>query len=290
MSVVALAAIAASGIMVTQSTWARHSELTSSHVQAQAIVLAGVDWARAVLSDDRRLGGVDHLGEPWALRLQPIALENGALSGYIEDQQGLFNLNNLVKDGKVDGAQLGAFRRLLSILGLPAALADALVDWLDEDDRVEAQGAEDAYYLSLQPAYFAANRPLTDLGELSLVRGFDHGVRARLKPFVTALPRYTAVNVNTAPPEVLAAVVQGLGLDSARALVAKRESVYFLNPADFIRQLPREAIGATPNIGVSSDYFLAHVFVSVGSAEAGGLALLVRGSAGWPAVVWRKSL
>ena len=50
------------------------------------------------------------------------------------------------------------------------------------------------------------------MAELALVRGFDDGVRARLRPFVTALPRFTAVNANTASPEVLAAVVEGLGL------------------------------------------------------------------------------
>jgi general secretion pathway protein K len=290
MGVVAVAAIAASGIMVTQSTWARHGELKVDHVQAQAVVMAGVDWARAVLGDDRRLGAVDHLGEPWALRLQPMPLENGQLSGYVEDQQGLFNLNNLVRDGKVERAQFDSFCRLLALLGLPVALADALVDWLDENGVAESQGAEDAYYLALQPPYFTANRALADLGELAMVRGFDRNVRSRLSPFVTALPRFTAVNVNTAPPEVLAAIVPGLGLDGARSLVAKRASVHFRNPADFIGELPRESKGTPPDIGVSSDYFLAHVAVSVGSAEARGVALLARGGGAWPSVVWRKLL
>lgn len=290
MGVVAVAAVAASGIMVTQSTWARHGELTADHVQAQVIVMAGVDWARAVLGDDRRLGEVDHLGEPWALRLQPMPVESGLLSGHLEDQQGLFNLNNLVKDGKVESAQFEGFCRLLKVLGLPVSLADALVDWLDENDVAEPQGAEDAYYLALQPPYFSANRALADLGELSMVRGFDQGVRARLGPFVTALPRHTSVNVNTASPEVLAAIAPGLGLDGARSLAAKRATVHFRSPADFIRELPRESGNATTGIGVGSDYFLAHVSVTIGSAEARGVALLARGSAGWPAVIWRRAL
>ena len=73
MGVVALATMAATAIMITQSTWARQGELTAAHVQAQTLIQAGVDWARAVLSDDRRLSNVDHPGEPWALRLPPIA-------------------------------------------------------------------------------------------------------------------------------------------------------------------------------------------------------------------------
>ena len=292
MGVVALAAMAATAMMITQSTWSRESELTADHVQAQTLVLAGVDWARAVLSDDRRLGDIDHLGEPWALRLPPMSVETGELAGYIEDQQGLFNLNNLVKGGKVNVVQLGHFQRLLSLLGLPAALSGTLVDWIDADSEPQPQGgAEDAVYLALQPPYLAANRPLTDLSELALVQGFDDGVRARLRPFVSALPAFTAVNVNTAPPEVLAAVIDGLGLDGARELIAQRDRAYFRDSNDLIRHLPQGVLVAVENISFGSDYFMTTLRVTIGSAQARGTALLARGAVGsWPAIVWRKAL
>jgi general secretion pathway protein K len=292
MGVVALAAMAATAMMITQSTWSRESELAAAHVQAQTLVQAGVDWSRAVLSDDRRLSNVDHLGEPWALRLPPMSVEGGELAGSIADQQGLFNLNNLVKRGKVNPAQLAHFQRLLSILALPPALAGALVDWIDADSEPQPQGgAEDETYLALQPPYLAANLPLIDVAELALVRGFDDNVRARLRPFVTALPRFTAVNANTAPPEVLAAIIEGLGLDGARALVAQRERAYFRSWDEFFRQLPPGLIVPTENISVSSDYFMVQLRVSIGGAQARGSALLARGNTGgWPAIVWRKAL
>jgi general secretion pathway protein K len=47
MGVVALAATAAAAMLVSQSTWSRHTELSAEHVQARALVQAGVDWARA---------------------------------------------------------------------------------------------------------------------------------------------------------------------------------------------------------------------------------------------------
>ena len=289
MGVVALAATAATAIMITQSTWSRESELTADHVQAQAVIQAGVDWSRAVLGNDRRSNSVDHLGEPWALRLPPMPVENGELASYIEDQQGLFNLNNLVKGGKVNLAQLAHFQRLLFLLGLPTELAGALVDWIDADSEPQPQGgAEDDFYLALQPPYLAANRPLIDVDELALVRGFDDGVRARLRPFVTALPRFTAVNANTASPEVLAAVVEGLGLDSARAIVAQRERAYFRSFDEFFRQLPPGLIVLTENISVSSDYFMVTLRVTIAGARARGSVLLAREDAGWPAIVWRK--
>src|SRR3954464_5202533 len=124
MGVVALAALAAAGLLSSQSTWSRHAELGAEHAQARALVPAGVDWARAVLSDDRRVSSVDHLGEPWALRLPPTAMENGELASQIDDQQAAFNLNNLAKGGAANPLQLAQFRRLLQILGLPEALAD----------------------------------------------------------------------------------------------------------------------------------------------------------------------
>jgi general secretion pathway protein K len=289
MGVVALAAMAATAIVVSQSTWSRQSELTADHAQAQLLVQAGVDWARAVLSDDRRSSNIDHLGEPWALRLPPMPVENGMLAGYIEDQQGAFNLNNLVQGGQVSLVQLAHFRRLLSILGLPTALADALADWIDADSEPQPSGgAEDGYYLALDPPYLAANQPLTDVTELALVRGFDDVVRARLRPFVAALPRFTQVNVNTAPPEVLAALVDGLDLDSARALVVQRDRTFFRTPADFSNRVPRGLMVPFQDITVSSDYFMATLRVTIGEAEARGMALLAREDARWPAIVWRK--
>jgi general secretion pathway protein K len=265
MGVVSLAALAAAAMLVSQSTWSRYAELNAAHVQAQVLVQAGVDWARALLGDDRRLGSIDHLGEPWALRLPPVPVDNGELAGHIEDQQGAFNLNNLARNGVPSPAHLAQFRRLLGILALPDALAASLAGWLD-----------------------AAKRPLADAAELSAVRGFDDGTRARLRPFVTALPRATALNVNTAPPEVLAAVVRGLDLDQARALGAQRERAYFRNVAEFLAQLPPGAAVDGADIGVSSQYFLASVRVTIGDAQARGSALLARDTPGWPAVVWRK--
>jgi general secretion pathway protein K len=291
MGVVALAAMAAAAIIVSQSTWARQVELTTDHIQARAVLLAGADWARALLADDRRLGNVDHLGEPWALKLPPLPVENGELVGQIEDQQRAFNLNNLVTQGKINVAQLAHLRSLLATLGLPDELADALADWIDEDSQPQPRdGAEDAYYLALDPPYISANRPLIDVAELALVRGFDDNVRARLRPYVTALPGFTAINVNTAPAEVLAAVIEGLDLGGAQLLVAQRDRAYYRDSDDFRRRLPRGVEAAAGDIGVSSDYFIATLRVTIGGAQARGKALLARGGSGWPDIVWRKYL
>lgn len=290
MGVVAMASIAASAIMITLSTWSRAGELSGQHVQAQVLIQAGVDWSRAVLGNDLRTSNVDHLDEPWALRMAPMPVENGELSGYIEDQESRFNVNNLLKYGRTNITQLAKFRNLLSTLKLDPSLADALVDWIDADSVAQPQGgAEDDFYLALQPPYLAANRPLIDIAELARIRGFDDGVRARLRPFVTALPRFTAVNANTAPPEVLAAVIDGLDLDGARDLVAQRARAYFRSYQEFFSALPPGLIVPTEDISVNSDFFVASLRVVIADAQARGSVLLARENDGWPIIVWRKT-
>jgi general secretion pathway protein K len=291
MAIMAFATVAAAAMLAALGTWTRQSGLAADRAQAEQLVMAGGDWAGAILRDDRRASGdVDHPGEPWALRLPPMPFENGELAGRIDDQQGLFNLNNLVRGGKLDLAQYARFQRLLSILQLPAELADALADWLDADSVPQpAGGAEDAYYGALGHPHLAANRPLVDLDELAVVRGFDAGVRARLAPFVTALPGTTVLNVNTAPAEVLAAVVEGLDLDAARVLVARRDGAFYRNNADFLAQLGTGATVPAQDIRVGSDYFLVTLRVSYGRAQARGQLLLARNDATHrPSVVWRK--
>lgn len=67
---------------------------------------------------------------------------------------------------------------LLLELGLERApkLVACLLDWLDEDDDPRPDGAENEYYTTLEPAYYAKNGPLDTLEELLLVRGFSAAV------------------------------------------------------------------------------------------------------------------
>jgi hypothetical protein len=54
-----------------------------------------------------------------------------------------------------------------------AILTDSLLDWMDADDIERPEGAETRTYSQREPSYRAANRPLRDLEELRLIRGFE---------------------------------------------------------------------------------------------------------------------
>jgi len=287
--IVALATSLAAFMATQQNLWQRQVESQFDRTQARRIGIAAIDWARAVLADDARTGNTDHEAEMWALRLPAMPVENGEVTGVIEDRQGLFNLNNLVRNGANSAPDVAQFQRLLDLLGLPGELATALADWMDADSEQQyPNGAEDVYYLSLPKPYRSANRPLAELGELVRIKGFDANTIERLRPYVAILPTPTPVNVNFAPAEVLASVMQGMSLSDARLLVQQRSGRPFKDIADFRQRLPHGGIQAPDgNITVSSQFFWVTGRASVGRSQVITQALLQR-AGGWPTVVWQN--
>lgn len=290
MLLAALASSIVAGLLWHQQLWLRQYDFQRDQSQAQSLARSGIDWARLILQEDARSNSIDHFGEQWAIRLPLTPLENGEIGGEIADQQGLFNLNALVKGGTVQPEVLARYGRLLALLNLPASLGPALVDWLDVNgEATPGGGAEDGYYVALTPPRLAANRPLVTPDELALVAGYTPEVLARLRPFVTALPpsASTAVNVNTAPPEILAATMEGLTLADANRLAAARGNKPFLTVADFRSRLPSGIPVNELALRVTSDGFVVRVEVRQGDVRATGLALVLRDGSAWPRVVWQ---
>lgn len=290
--IVALAAGIAAFMARQQQLWGRQVENLRDQAQAQAVSRAALDWARAILADDARKNNVDHPGERWAMAPGPLPVENGSVSGSVTDQQGLFNLNNLVRNGKASPPDVEIFRRLLSALGLPLEIANATLDWIDADSNTSLPGgAEDIDYLGLDQPYRAANRLLTEPGNLSRVKGIDQAMVERLRPFVTALPEPTQINVNTAPAEVLAALFPDLSLADASALVEARKAGYFTNQSDFRSRLPAAKSNQIKDseFSVNSRYFMISVAARFGRAHAGYKAIVARIEKEWPVIVWKRS-
>src|SRR5438067_11179117 len=98
MLLAAFAAVVTAGVLADQQRWTRNVEHSRDQVQAQATAMAGVQWARQILYDDARSSVIDHLGEPWALSLPPIALDNGEVRGASLDAQSRLDVNALGDD------------------------------------------------------------------------------------------------------------------------------------------------------------------------------------------------
>ncbi len=291
MLVVAIAALAASSFMFrSRVEWRRLENLTRLD-QAHRVLRAAQQWGASVLLDDTLHSSVDHLGEIWATQLPPVEAEGYRVSGGMEDQEGRFNLNNLVVNGQVDIKQLAIFVRLLQTLHLPENLAVAVADWMDADDiPLNSSSVESAYYENLSTPYRAANHPLVNVNELLRVKGFDRNVLSVLRPYVTALPTRTPINVNTASPEVLAALVEGLSSQQAYTMVAKRERIYYRNTEDFQQALPHGMTAPADSVSVSSQYFLVQARVRNERLAIGNQALYHREGPVLPKLVWRAGL
>lgn len=274
-----------------QQVQVRSIENQRLHLQTKWILRGALDWGRLILREDAKFSKVDHLGEPWAVALAETRLDqyvenartdsersDATLSGHVVDAQSRYNLGNLSANGTINKSEVAVFGRLLSNLHLNPALAQATADLLASTQKTSA--------VRTVPADNAASnaaQPLTllQLDDVLAVPGFTGEMLAALRDFVVVLPRATAVNVNTAPAEVLAARIDALSLSDAMALVASRNSAYFRDIGDFKQRLPGKSINESEkDIAVTTNYFMVYGTVTLNRASLEMQALVERSSSG----------
>ena len=240
-------------------------------------------WAGQILIRDAKQSAVDHLAEIWAMRIPALPVDGGELIGELVDQQGLYNINNLLNGAMIDPVELQRFQRLLTFLQLPIELTNAIADWIDPDQELRfPDGAEDQEYLLMQPPYRAANASLRSVSELRLIKGITPEIYRRIAPFVTALPERTPVNVNTAPPLVILVLAPDLQLRDAEALIEGRGSEGYRDLQRFSSQAPlagrNTELTQGAGISVASRWFLAHGRANIGRLSVEFYSLLLRNS------------
>src|SRR3989338_3833453 len=119
---------------------------------------------------------------PLKTKLPKIKLNNMVLTGTLDDEQGKFNINELVYT-----ANQPKFVALLQavVQGIPQTtannIAQAITIWMTSN-------SQDPYYLSLHPAYRAPETEMANISELRLVNGVTPQIFSALEPYITALP------------------------------------------------------------------------------------------------------
>ncbi|HLX22709.1 MAG TPA: type II secretion system minor pseudopilin GspK [Usitatibacter sp.] len=287
--IVAVAASAAALMLAQQSAMLDQTSLVAARAQADLFARAGIDWSRGILLEDMALSATyDGLDEGWAQPLAGMPVERAVVSGAIADEQGKFNLNNLVQNNGHSDADVKVFQRLLVSLNLSPDLADAVLDWIDADNSVTGSGgAEDAYYLSLAKPYRTANAPMMQVEELYRIRGFDAPTVAKLRPYVTALGEHTAINLNTASDIVLMALMPDVPKDKIENAIAMRKTRPFKTP-QMVTDWDAHAANYVPaSLDIKSAYFSTVVAVSQDDVQLATDALLVRAQ-GQVNVVWQR--
>jgi general secretion pathway protein K len=288
MLLAALAAAVAATVFADQQRWSRTVEHRRDQVQAQALALAGVQWGRQILYDDAQHSQIDHLREPWAMALPAIPLDNGQVRGAIVDAQARLNINALGESGDRADIERARIARLFAQRGGPTGAVDAIADWIDRDAIMRDGGAEDAFYAARRAPGLAANAPVLRVAELAEVKGVTPSALSAVAPFLSALPAGTPLNVNTAPPEVLSAVVDKLDGAGLAKLIAARAQSPFNNLAEFRAQLSSPAtVAGDKTLSVKSDFFYVTIEAQQGATLARARALLRRKGNEWPDVVWQ---
>lgn len=240
----------------------RRTSLLLHAVQMQAYAGASVDWAKEQLRNNLARQKNDLPVDDLPL-CSPVNEVNGyVISSKISDMQGRININNL---GKIEAQ--ADFRQLIQLLekGVDEHQATeitlAIADWLKPGQQ---HNAYNQYYMSQEPAYRAAHRPMTSVSELQSVKGMTASLYKLLLPYITALPLETKVNIQTAPAEVIAALGKGMTLDTGRAIEKARSgikisSVQAFSNLDIVQnhKLPEE------KLTVLSHFFLVETSVTI---------------------------
>lgn len=187
---------------------------------AHALARSGAAIFAVILQADAQLNPADSRKSLWMQPIPPIPVGDFVVSvdDDREDLDGRFPLGALVDNkGKAKPAVVEAYKRLLKTLELggadPDQLADALVDWIDKDDRGTHEHNEN---------YAVPNAALEHLEDLSRIEGYTGPVYNSVVKFVDTRAE-KKLNVNTAPAEVLAALHNGIDLDTAKQVYADLE-------------------------------------------------------------------
>ena len=277
--VVALAVIAATAITFNHQLSIRRAENIVFGSQVWSYLHGGEAWAKVVLArdldDDRKY---DHASEAWATELPALPLPGGFIAGKLADEQGKINVNNLVNGEQQNILTRSRLERLFLLLDQDPGLIQAVIDWIDPNvEAIPPNGAEDDYYTGLDHAYLAANQPMRHISELRLVRGFTQEVYDIVSPYLTALPATTAVNINAAAPEVLAALVADLSLDAAQIIADDRNEQAFETIQSFIAHPLVQGMKINLEaVSIQSSYFSLNSQVKIGNSFISNKSILNR--------------
>lgn len=242
----------------------------ADELRAYYLARSGIQIGLAVLVQDYlNKSGAKYqytsLDQVWAEPIAPIRVEGGTVSMSIVDEERKLNINKLfIQQKREPDEQFAAvLTRLLSNIGLSPAFIPILIDWLDPDSIESDGGAEADYYLHLIPPYEPRNAQMPTIGDLRMLKGMDDSTFLRLSSYLTTMQTgagHCCINANTAPAEVLAALVPEL--ESDVDLVKQTVDVRAIRPFSRVTDLLNlPGIGASaehlkPFLTVNSSYFL----------------------------------
>ncbi|KAA8742150.1 general secretion pathway protein GspK [Pseudomonas koreensis] len=297
--IAAVVAVIAAGMLTRQSVSTRALEADQQRVQGRWLLHGGLEISRQLLWDARQRDPLTRLDQPWAQRLNAQGFE-----GRLEDEQGKFNLRNLVANERVDEAQVQAFQRLCELIGISAGLSQRISQrvigsypYLLNPQIAENTTSKNAFDSGRATSPNASRKPqspklpmLRSVDDLRSVEGVNDAVIGKLAPYLTVIPATTWLNGNTATAPVLAVYVPGLSLERAQALINERDAGrWFINRGDFVNRLRMPNLELTSvKVGITSDWFRLRGEARRDQRRVSLDALLHRSEDRLPQVIWSR--
>lgn len=285
---VALATILAATIAKRQAATAESTAYLMRQNQSLIYAKSAEAFFSELLVDDaENAAEVDHLQETWAQPMPAFPVEDGYVSGIIQDESGKFNLNSLVTaEGTVNENAKVWFELILKRAGLPAQLSEAVIDWQDENEIPSgSMGAESNYYQGLPNAALPPNAKFHSVEELKLIRGFEENKYKLIESYLSAAPMQdSTVNINTASAFLLASMDEKLDVSAVQQLLDQRQAnlEHFSNVSELWALEPFAQVEAAKRnvfnslLGVQSNYFKAQIEVVLSERKRQFSSELVR--------------
>lgn len=264
--------VVAGAMLASQKIAIRRSGLLFDQNQLLQDINAGQQLAVTLIRADAKLNNTDSAQDIWAQPIPPYTLGGHSIGIELRDESSRFNINNLYHNGAVDTAALAVFQRLLTQLNLEPDIATAVVDYQDADSEVYEDGGDESVVYAQQSNRGAdqnlPNQALLSIDQLAEVKGVNAQVLAALRPYITAVPYYLPININTASPVLLAALVEGASSQQMQSIAELRAKQAF-SSIDDVWQLPalssvkeEERKALTPLLAVDSQAFMALITAS----------------------------
>ena len=176
-------------------------------------------------------------------------------------------------------AAVAQFQRILQVLELDPRFAGIAADWIDVDrDANFPDGAEDSIYTGFVPPYRTPNHPISTIYELAALDGMEKEMLDLLAPHITALPRGTDINVNTATPVVLQSLDENMSPSAVNGLIEERAEQGFENVETTFGALVSADV--LDDIGETSNYFQLRVVVQIATVRVTFFSVMQRADSG----------
>lgn len=259
MTLVAIAATAMSVRLQTDTYRTQHTLLSDKlYLASQGVTY----WAMSELSQKKQKHMIG--GEKGKILNFPAHLEkiypHVKLQGAVYDLQARFNLNNLI-----DKQYYSSFLVLLDQFSLKLSgsqkksLLTSVIHWVNSPKLDAGQSPLDNVYAKKN--YLAAQQLLSHLSEFRLIQFVNAKLYLALSDYLSALPQITAINLNTAPPLILATLGRGLKKEQVQKLMAARQNKDGIKDFAKISPLLEKLHIPKDQITLESQYFLCVAYV-----------------------------